>query len=511
MSDKRIIEEPASEEIFHDDWLVKDSPLNETTKIKASVFMALVVDAAKEGMVPYIMLATEWTALTTYYKDQVVIYNGELYRAKDTNVSPTFNPSAWTKVSFDTLYRTTLADVKNSICEEWSTSTTYTLNDCAIHEDKLYKCVADTATVGTWVSSEWELVSIYEMIQNLPKSASDVTYDNTESGLESDNVQDALDEVVETITELSNTTEVTGTASGAIATFSDGADAPLKDLKVTVTPQQDLHGYDAPWAGGAGKNKFDWDAWKGVTVTRGTAVYENNGVTITATDDNAYTWCNKYCIIYALYAVDGIETENISGYAKGSGYVPGESYHTNHDWNAIKLRNKWYLLDITWGEGHSIHNKYVKEFNPFYFCTPPKYFIYQHFPNEEKWQLLDKPISEKEYIDMINYKDNFFTYGFTEIIPNKSVVNINNNQYNMKVYFEKNENLRLKINLYFENNKDENIGKENCIIDKKDNYFDVIFNLPQKGLYNVKLYGSNSENKYHIKYNDIAKFIIEYN
>ena len=195
MSDKRIIEEPASEEIFHDDWLVKDSPLNETTKIQASVFMALVVDEAKEGMVPYAMLATEWTALTTYFKDQVVIYNGELYRATDTNVSPTFNPSAWTKISFDTLYRTTLANVKNSICEEWSTSGEYTLNDCAIYEDKLYKCVANTATVGTWVSNEWEPVSIYEIIQNLPKSASDVTYDNTESGLESDNVQDAIEEL----------------------------------------------------------------------------------------------------------------------------------------------------------------------------------------------------------------------------------------------------------------------------------------------------------------------------
>ena len=277
MSDKRIIEEPASEEIFHDDWLVKDSPLNETTKIQASVFMALVAEQAKDGMVPYAMLATEWTALTTYFKDQVVIYNGELYRATDTNVSPTFNPSAWTKISFDTLYRTTLANVKNSICEEWSTSGEYTLNDCAIHEDKLYKCVANTATVGTWVSNEWEPVSIYEIIQNLPKSASDVTYDNTESGLESENVQDALDEVVEdidaiensidevensigdiveTITELSNTTEVTGTASGAIATFTDGADAPLKELKVAIEPQQDLHGYDSPWVGGAGKNKL---------------------------------------------------------------------------------------------------------------------------------------------------------------------------------------------------------------------------------------------------------------
>ena len=44
-----------------------------------------------------------------------------------------------------------------------------------------------------------------------------------------------------------------------IASFNDGTDLPMASLKVAVTPYQDLHGYDAPWAGGAGKNKFDQD------------------------------------------------------------------------------------------------------------------------------------------------------------------------------------------------------------------------------------------------------------
>lgn len=41
-----------------------------------------------------------------------------------------------------------------------------------------------------------------------------------------------------------------------IASFTDGTDLPMASLKVAVTPYQDLHGYDAPWAGGAGKNKL---------------------------------------------------------------------------------------------------------------------------------------------------------------------------------------------------------------------------------------------------------------
>lgn len=48
------------------------------------------------------------------------------------------------------------------------------------------------------------------------------------------------------------------TASGDIVNFSDGADEkPLKSLVATIEPVQDLHGYDYPWPGGGGVNKFD--------------------------------------------------------------------------------------------------------------------------------------------------------------------------------------------------------------------------------------------------------------
>lgn len=50
------------------------------------------------------------------------------------------------------------------------------------------------------------------------------------------------------------------TASGAIASFSDGADGMLvKTLTVDIDPVQDLHGYDNPWPGGGGKNLYNKD------------------------------------------------------------------------------------------------------------------------------------------------------------------------------------------------------------------------------------------------------------
>lgn len=55
------------------------------------------------------------------------------------------------------------------------------------------------------------------------------------------------------------------------------------------SPKQNLNGYDYPWVGGGGKNKLNYDVWKTVNIQRGTAVWENNGVTLTATGNDCYT------------------------------------------------------------------------------------------------------------------------------------------------------------------------------------------------------------------------------
>lgn len=47
--------------------------------------------------------------------------------------------------------------------------------------------------------------------------------------------------------------------SGSVVSFQDGQELPLAKCEVDINPIQDLHGYDKPWAGGAGKNKFNID------------------------------------------------------------------------------------------------------------------------------------------------------------------------------------------------------------------------------------------------------------
>ena len=51
------------------------------------------------------------------------------------------------------------------------------------------------------------------------------------------------------------------TASGSIASFSDGVDMPIISLKAHIEPVQDLHGYENPWPAGGGSNRWD-EEWE---------------------------------------------------------------------------------------------------------------------------------------------------------------------------------------------------------------------------------------------------------
>jgi len=83
------------------------------------------------------------------------------------------------------------------------------------------------------------------------RTASEVEYDNTDSGLTADNVQDAIDEVNGKVPTLPSVD--IQTAVDEFETYNGGL---LSSCKVALSPNQDLHGYENPWVGGAGKNKL---------------------------------------------------------------------------------------------------------------------------------------------------------------------------------------------------------------------------------------------------------------
>ena len=114
-----------------------------------------------------------------------------------------------------------------------------------------------------------------EWIDPPEMDAGHVSYDPTET-YDDGTVGKELGTINSALSSLSAVTEIIDTASGAIASFPDGAGTPMRSLLAQIEPQQDLHGYDAPWAGGAGANKLRTPYTDGASKTGSNVTYTVN-------------------------------------------------------------------------------------------------------------------------------------------------------------------------------------------------------------------------------------------
>ncbi|MFH0734512.1 MAG: transglutaminase domain-containing protein [bacterium] len=120
---------------------------------------------------------------------------------------------------------------------------------------------------------------------------------------------------------------------------------------------------------------------------------------------NRKSVCSGYGGLFAVMAgIAGVKCVEVPGYAVGYGYsLPKiQPKKANHSWNAVEINGLWYLLDATWGAGYVGNDKiFVKEYDEYYFLTPPENLIFTHFPFNVKHQLL---INETcSWYEFINY------------------------------------------------------------------------------------------------------------
>ncbi|XP_072313864.1 kyphoscoliosis peptidase [Eucyclogobius newberryi] len=138
----------------------------------------------------------------------------------------------------------------------------------------------------------------------------------------------------------------------------------------------------------------------------------------------------------------GIECQEVPGHSKGVGYRQGQSLRgvkSDHLWNAVLLSGQWFLLDACWGAGRvdMEHESFVKRFDDFYFLTDAEEFIHSHFPDEEKWQLLDCPISIEEFERRVFKTSAFFTLGLRLMQPHHCHIVTDDGEANISLGFSR--------------------------------------------------------------------------
>ena len=132
--------------------------------------------------------------------------------------------------------------------------------------------------------------------------------------------------------------------------------------------------------------EYDWDAFINKRQIDVSAI---------ATLENRKSVCSGYARLFkAICDKAQIKCVIIEGYAKGYGYEGERLTETNHDWNAVKLYDKWEFIDSTWGNGSIIINNIEeKSWCSRYLFDEPNDFILEHFPENEEWQLLENKIT----------------------------------------------------------------------------------------------------------------------
>ncbi len=134
--------------------------------------------------------------------------------------------------------------------------------------------------------------------------------------------------------------------------------------------------------------------------------------------------CEGYARLFKALAEEaGLESEMVVGKSKGFGFSSDDEFRkkqADHAWNSVKVDGKWRLLDATWGAGGmNAEKKFAKRFNEHWFQTRPEQFIYDHFPEEPRWQLLPKPITVDQFVDLVRVTSFYFRYGLhTRSHPN---------------------------------------------------------------------------------------------
>lgn len=132
--------------------------------------------------------------------------------------------------------------------------------------------------------------------------------------------------------------------------------------------------------------------------------------------------CQGYATLYMLIAEQvGLEAQVVSGTSKAHythiGRVPSLNT-SDHAWNVVKIDGEWKLIDVTWAAGSVTGNplKFEFDFNDKYFFTSPEIFFLNHYPDDEKWLMVNA--SKDDFVALPLYFGNSIRENYKFLVPN---------------------------------------------------------------------------------------------
>ncbi len=194
--------------------------------------------------------------------------------------------------------------------------------------------------------------------------------------------------------------------------------------------------------------------------------------------------CQNYAALFhGLCDLTGLKCLDIPGTSKVHpahiGKLPKMS---DHMWNAVKIGDKWKLVDVTWGAGSvdGKTGKFVQKYNDGYFLTDPGVFYLNHFPDDKNLLMINKteedwaqlPLYYGEYIkapyQFTSPDTGVFTDRKVNVIPFEI---IDLPETDKVAYVFSSENIFKEINV----KREGNVSKFDIVMDERSRGFLTIF------------------------------------
>ena len=140
--------------------------------------------------------------------------------------------------------------------------------------------------------------------------------------------------------------------------------------------------------------------------------------------------CEAYAQSFQkLMELLGIQAEVIKGYVRNSpediGRVPKT---TNHAWNAVRLNNKWVILDATWAAGYIFNGRWIKDYNEYFFDIKPQKVNLTHYPEDRKWLIRWNYGSLEDFYNQPIYSHEILQKNISVLSPKKGVIVLHRNK-----------------------------------------------------------------------------------
>lgn len=201
------------------------------------------------------------------------------------------------------------------------------------------------------------------------------------------------------------------------------------------------------------------------------------------------TICSGYANLYQKLAqAMGLNSVIILGYAKGFDYIVGDDNKVNHAWNGVEIDGEWYLIDATWGAGTVSNSTFNRQFNDYYFASSPDEFIYSHFPEKSKWQLLARPYTRQEFDAFPEVSDALFD-NQVELVSHK----------NKTIYADGRLDITLKapqnvVAIANLKSGDNSLEENYTFVQHQQGYIKVSAAFPSKGNYKLDIFAKQKYN-----------------